>query len=88
MYGDVNDVKNLVIETPLDIASHTFTLIFYCVMIFWIEWRLALLAVCIAPVFVLHQQFFGPHKRTATRVLHAAMKEDRLDFSSKAACRC
>ncbi len=79
MYGDVNDVKNLVIETPLDIASHTFTMIFYCAMIFWIEWRLALLAVCIAPVFVLHQQFFGPRKRTATRVLHAAIKEDRLD---------
>ena len=62
---DVDKVQAMVLELPFHLLSHLLTLLFYCTMLFWIDWQLALLALAFVPLFYLHQRLFGPFKRRA-----------------------
>ncbi len=61
--SDVDAVQNMVLEVPFFLVSHLLTLLFYCGMLFWIDWYLALVALMFVPLFVIHQAMFGPRKR-------------------------
>ena len=62
---DVDKVQDMVLEVPFHIISHFLTLLFYCGMLFWIDWQLALVALMFVPLFYVHQRLFGPRKREA-----------------------
>lgn len=65
-----NDVDRLLVyvfSIPLNLVANTVVLIVYSSMIFWIDWRLALIAVMLAPLFFLSQYFVGPKTGHASR---------------------
>ncbi len=64
--NDVDKVQNMVLEVPFFMVSHLLTLLFYCGMLFWIDWYLALVALLFVPLFVIHQGLFGPRMRRAS----------------------
>ena len=63
---DVDQVQDMILELPLFLVSHLLTLLFYGVMLFWIDWTLALTALLVIPILLLHQQIFVPRKRRAS----------------------
>lgn len=65
--SDIDHVQEMVLEVPFFLISHLLTLIFYCAMLFWIDWYLALLALLFVPLFVIHQALFGLRKRVAAQ---------------------
>ncbi len=65
MSHDVDKTQNLFIELPFFLVSHLTTALLYCLMLFWIDWQLALLAFLLSPFFLWHQQFFGKRKKQA-----------------------
>jgi len=62
---DVDKVKAIIFDALLFVSSHVLTLCIYVFMLFWIDVQLALWAVAIAPLYLLHQRVFAPHKRKA-----------------------
>lgn len=74
--NDVDNTADFILEAPFYLASHFFIFIFYTVMLFWIDWRLALLAVAVTPIFLVHQYYFGPRKRRVSEEFLA--RNDRL----------
>ena len=64
--NDVNRVSAILVEARLMLVSHLLTLTLYIAMLFWIDMRLALIALAMVPLFVLHQRFFSERKRRAT----------------------
>jgi ABC-type multidrug transport system fused ATPase/permease subunit len=62
---DVDKVKAVVFDALLFISSHAFTLCIYVFMLFWIDIKLALWALAIAPLYIIHQRIFAPYKRNA-----------------------
>jgi ABC-type multidrug transport system fused ATPase/permease subunit len=63
---DVDKVKAVVFDALLFISSHVLTLCIYIFMLFWIDVQLALWALAISPLYLLHQRLFAPYKRKAT----------------------
>lgn len=63
---DVDRTQNLVIQVPFDLASHLCIFTFYMAMLFWIDAGLALIAVILSPLFILHQRLFAKPKRRAS----------------------
>lgn len=64
--NDVDRVSAILVEARLMLVSHLLTLVLYIAMLFWIDVRLALIALATVPLFVLHQRFFSERKRRAT----------------------
>ena len=64
--NDVNRVSAILVEARLMLVSHLLTLTLYIAMLFWIDMHLALIALAMVPLFVLHQRFFSERKRRAT----------------------
>ncbi len=64
--NDVDHVSTILVEARLMLVSHVLTLVLYTTMLFWIDVRLALIALAAVPLFVLHQRFFSERKRRAT----------------------
>jgi ATP-binding cassette subfamily B protein len=64
--NDVDRVSAILVDARLMMISHLLTLFIYTFMLFWIDARLALIALATVPVFVLHQRFFSERKRRAT----------------------
>lgn len=64
--NDVDRVGAILVNARLMLVSHVLTLILYTTMLFWIDVRLALIALATVPLFVLHQRFFSERKRRAT----------------------
>lgn len=64
--NDVDRVSAILVEARLMLVSHVLTLSLYALMLFWIDVRLALIALATVPLFVLHQRFFSERKRRAT----------------------
>jgi ABC-type multidrug transport system fused ATPase/permease subunit len=62
---DVDKVKAIVFDALLFVVSHVLTLCIYIMMLFWIDIQLALWALAISPLYLLHQRLFAPHKRKA-----------------------
>jgi len=70
MSHDVDKTQELFIELPFFLVSHLTTALLYCLMLFWIDWQLAVLAFFLSPLFIWHQQFFGRRKKqTAAQFL-------------------
>ena len=63
--NDVDRLKAVWIDARLMSVSHLLTLVLYVFMLFWIDTRLALVAMATVPVFVLHQRYFSTRKRVA-----------------------
>ncbi|HEY5604614.1 MAG TPA: ABC transporter ATP-binding protein [Gammaproteobacteria bacterium] len=65
--NDIDRLLTFILDVPLNFLSHMLVLVFYLAMLFWIDWQLALLALCLAPLFYLLQHFLAPRKgRAAT----------------------
>jgi ATP-binding cassette, subfamily B, bacterial MsbA len=65
--NDVNQVQQAVSETLGDLLREGLALVGYAVFLFWIDWRLALVAVTGAPVVVYPLVRFGKRIRSTTR---------------------
>ncbi len=63
---DVDRIKGVIVDALLMVGSHVLTFSIYVFMLFWIDSALALWALLIAPLFIVHQRLFAPHKRRAT----------------------
>ncbi len=62
---DVNAVQQTLTGNLVDIVTNSLTVIFVLGLIFWINYRLALIAVGILPVYVLNFLLWRPHMRKA-----------------------
>jgi ATP-binding cassette subfamily B protein len=69
--NDIDKVKLCVVDGLLFVVSHCLTMVIYVAMLFWINLELALWAMVITPVFLLHQRFFAPRKRRAAEKFYA-----------------
>ena len=65
--GDLDKVARLAVDTPLMLSSHFFIFTFYSAMLLWIDVRLALVALAISPIFLLHQRSFGQRNRRVSQ---------------------
>lgn len=63
--GETERVTHFSLYAAFALISHFCIFSFYSVMLFWIDPWLALLAALGAPVFILHQRFFGRRKQRA-----------------------
>jgi ABC-type multidrug transport system fused ATPase/permease subunit len=64
-----NDMERLglvMVAARLYLVSHVLTACLYITLLFWIDTRMALIALATTPVFLLHQRYFSPRKRRAT----------------------
>ncbi len=59
---DIDRLLTFILEAPLGFLSHLLVLIFYISMLFWIDWQLAVVALCLAPLFFLTQHLLAPRK--------------------------
>ena len=64
--NDVDRISGILVGARLMLVSHVLTLAIYVFMLFWIDFRLALIALAMVPLFILHQRFFSERKRKAT----------------------
>jgi ATP-binding cassette subfamily B protein len=65
--NDVDRLLTYVINVPINLFSNVVVLIFFSSMLFWIDWRLTLLALAMAPLFFLSQQYVAPKTGRASR---------------------
>lgn len=66
--NDIDRLLTFILDAPLGFLSHMLVLVVYLAMLFWIDWKLALVALCLAPLFYLLQRFLAPRKgRAATQ---------------------
>ena len=63
--NDVDSIKNTIVDAPLYTLSHILTATIYISMLFWIDTSLALVALVVMPLFVIHQRVLGSRKRRA-----------------------
>ena len=64
--NDIDLVSMALVQGRISLVSHVLTLSLYVFMLFWIDLRLALIALATTPLFILHQRYFSPRKRKAT----------------------
>ena len=62
---DVDTIQRFIVELPLFLSSHIFTIVLYAGMLLYINWQLAMIAIFLTPVFFIHQKFFATKKRYA-----------------------
>lgn len=58
--GNVDNLLAYVINMPLNVVASSAVLIVYVSIIFWIDWKMSLVALTMAPFFFLSQQFIAP----------------------------
>ena len=63
--NDIDRLLTFILDVPLNFLSHVLVLAFYISMLFWIDWKLALIALCLAPFFYLTQHILAPRKGRA-----------------------
>jgi len=80
--ADLDKVSRLMVDLPLALASHLFIFLFYAGMLFWIDFKLAILALAISPLFLIHQRAFGKHKHRVSQQFMAAFAR-LLSFESE-----
>ena len=85
---DVDKVQNFVVAFPLFFASYIFTVLFYCSMLLFLDWQLALLALFLSSVYLVHQHLFADKKRQAAEGFFQAngnllAKEDEILTNSR-----
>ena len=65
--SDVDQLLAFMVNVPLNIFSNLVVLSVYSYMLFWIDWKLALIALTLAPLFFLSQYFVAPKTGAASR---------------------
>ncbi|WP_455208265.1 ABC transporter ATP-binding protein, partial [Kaarinaea lacus] len=65
--NDIDRLLTFILDVPLNFLSHFLVLVFYLAMLFWIDWNLALIALCLAPLFYLLQHILAPRKGRAAQ---------------------
>ena len=65
--NDIDRLLTFILDVPLGFLSHVLVLTFYISMLFWIDWQLALIALCLAPLFYLTQHILAPRKGIAAK---------------------
>lgn len=65
--GDVDQVLTFIINVPLNLFANIVVLSVYASMLFWIDWRLTLITITLAPLFFLSQRFVAPKTGRASR---------------------
>ncbi|WP_455222601.1 ABC transporter ATP-binding protein [Kaarinaea lacus] len=65
--NDIDRLLTFILDVPLNFLSHVLVLAFYISMLFWIDWKLALIALCLAPFFYLTQHVLAPRKGHAAQ---------------------
>ena len=63
--NDIDRIKISIVDTPIYIVSHLLTFSIYTVMMFLIDVELALIALLVSIIFVIHQKLFSSPKRRA-----------------------
>jgi len=63
--NDIDLVSMALVQGRISLVSHVLTLNLYVFMLFWIDVRLALIALATTPIFFLQQRYFSPRKRKA-----------------------
>lgn len=63
--SDIDRLLTFILDVPLNFLSHTLVLCFYISMLFWIDWKLAVVALCLSPLFYLSQHLLAPRKGKA-----------------------
>jgi ABC-type multidrug transport system fused ATPase/permease subunit len=64
--NDIDLVSMALVQGRISLVSHVLTLNLYAFMLFWIDVRLALIALATTPIFFLQQRYFSPRKRKST----------------------
>lgn len=65
--ADIGRLKDVVVTAAMPLAAHLLTLLGMMVVMCWMNWRLALIAVATLPLFLLMTRRFGHRIRTAAR---------------------
>jgi ATP-binding cassette subfamily B protein len=65
--GDVGAIEDFVLSGVVDAASYGFSIIFFAGALFYLDWRLTLVALTIAPLFWLTAGHFSRLMKTASR---------------------
>ncbi|MEO5897489.1 MAG: lipid A export permease/ATP-binding protein MsbA [Vicinamibacterales bacterium] len=65
--NDVNQVQQAVAETMGDLLREGLSLVSFAILLFWLDWRLALVAVFVAPLAVHPLLRMGKKIRSSTR---------------------
>ncbi|MFV2058021.1 MAG: ABC transporter ATP-binding protein [Thiohalomonadales bacterium] len=68
--NDIEQLKTIMVEIPLLILSHTMVLSVFITMLVWIDWRLAIIALGIAPLFYIQQRILAPKKGRASQAFY------------------
>lgn len=72
---DVDAIEELLISGLTSAVSYVFRLVFFVGALFYLQWRLALIALLVAPLFFLAARYFSK------RIKHASREESRRDGS-------
>lgn len=64
---DTEDVESLAVSGIVDLVSYVARIIFYTGALFFLSWRLALLALLVAPAFWLASRWFAQRVKVAAR---------------------
>ena len=81
--NDVDSIKNTIVDAPLYTLSHVLTATIYISMLFWIDTSLALVALVVTPLFVIHQRVLGSRKRRAAEEF-VAKRGELIAFEEEA----
>ncbi|MEO7192690.1 MAG: ABC transporter ATP-binding protein [Vicinamibacterales bacterium] len=65
--NDVNQVQNVVSETLADLARESLAVVAYAALLFWLDWKLAIVVVTAAPLVVYPLARLGQQVRRTTR---------------------
>lgn len=74
--GNVDSLLTYVVNVPLNIVASTTVLLAYSSIVFWIDWKMALIALTMAPFFFLSQQYVAP--KTGRVAKHFTEERARL----------
>ncbi len=81
--NDVDSIKSTIVDAPLYTLSHILTATIYISMLFWIDTSLAVVALVVTPLFVIHQRALGSRKRHAAEQF-VAKRGDLIGFEEEA----
>ena len=81
--NDIDSIKNTIVDAPLYTVSHVLTATIYISMLFWIDTSLALVALAVTPLFVIHQRVLGSRKRHAAEEF-VTKRSDLIAFEEEA----
>ena len=65
--NDVDRIVTVMLEVPLGFFSHMLVLLVYVTMLFWINVKLAVVALALAPLFYVLQHMIAPRKGRAAQ---------------------